>query len=189
MHPTTPIQRRIYVFCDGGIGNRINALVSAIAICERFQLAIIVYWPLNSWCGAGFADIFDNSFDVRTDALDTLAGKFIDVKMMLHDAMGAQFLQVPFESAYDYQSMEDFAQRGLPTSGDLFFYPAVIPQWIPEDLIHASLRQMRFSAHITQSVSVFIRQTMKRPFHGLHLRRTDLSVGLTDPEVMALVQR
>jgi hypothetical protein len=30
---------------------------------------------------------------------------------------------------------------------------------------------------------------MKRPFHGLHLRRTDLRVGLTDVEVMALVQR
>jgi len=89
----------------GGIGNRINALVSAIPIAEHFQLAITVFWPLNSWCGAAFADIFDNAFDVRTDALDTLAGKFVDAKMMLHDAMGAQFLQVPFESAYHYQSI------------------------------------------------------------------------------------
>jgi len=180
---------RIHIFCDGGIGNRINALISGLALADRFAMHSTVYWPINSWCGAAFEDIFQNSLDIRTEALDALAGKFGHAKIMLHDEIGAQFLKVPFASAYDYQSLEDFEHRGLPTSGDLFFYPAVIPQWIPEDLIHASLRRMQFSGHITQSVSAFMNQTMKRPFHGLHLRRTDLRVGLTDPEVMALVQR
>jgi tetratricopeptide (TPR) repeat protein len=189
MNPTTPIQRRIYVFCDGGIGNRINALVSGIAIAEHFQRAITVYWPVNSWCGAAFADIFDNAFDVRSDALDTLAGKFSDAKMMLHDAMGAQFLQVPFESAYDYQSMEDFAQRGLPEDRDIFFYPAIIAPWIPEPLVHAALSSLQFTEAIQSAVQSFITKTLMHPFHGLHLRRTDLRVGLSDAEVMALVQR
>lgn len=180
---------RIHIFCDGGIGNRINALISGLALADRFAMHSTVYWPINSWCGAAFEDIFQNSLDIRTEALDALAGKFGHAKIMLHDEIGAQFLKVPFASAYDYQSLEDFEHRGLPTSGDLFFYPAVIPQWIPEDLVHASLRRIHFSAHITQSVSAFMNQTMKRPFHGLHLRRTDLRVGLTDPEVMTLVQR
>ena len=35
----------------------------------------------------------------------------------------------------------------------------------------------------------FISNTLVRPFHGLHLRRTDLRVGLSDAEVLALVQR
>jgi len=189
MNPTTPIQRRIYVFCDGGIGNRINSLVSGIAIAEHFQRAITVYWPVNSWCGAAFADIFDNAFEVRCDALDTLAGKFSDAKMMLHDAMGAQFLQVPFESAYDYQSMEDFAQRGLPEDRDIFLYPAIIAPWIPEPLVHAALSSLQFTEAIQSAVQSFITKTLVRPFHGLHLRRTDLRVGLSDAEVMALVQR
>jgi hypothetical protein len=189
MTSPTPTQRRIYVFCDGGIGNRINALVSGIAIAEHFQLDMTVYWPANSWCGAAFADIFENAFDVRTDALDTLAGKFTDAKMMLHDAMGAQFLQVPFESAYDYQSMEDFAQRGLPADKDIFFYPAIIAPWIPEPLVHAALRSLRFSEEIRRAVQTFISTTLVQPFHGLHLRRTDLRVGLSDAEVLALVQR
>ncbi len=179
----------IHIFCDGGIGNRINALISGLALAERFAMHSIVYWPINSWCGAAFKDIFDNTLDIRTEALDALAGKFGHAKIMMHDEIGAQFLKVPFASAYDYQSLEDFELRGLPTSGDLFFYPAVIPQWIPDALIHASLQSVQFSAHIRQSVSAFINQAMKRPFHGLHLRRTDLRVGLTDLEVMALVQR
>ena len=180
---------RIHIFCDGGIGNRINALISGLALAERFAMHSTVYWPINSWCGAAFEDIFENTLDIRTEALDALAGKFGHAKIMMHDEIGAQFLKVPFASAYDYQSLEDFELRGFPTSGDLFFYPAVIPQWIPDALIHASLQRMQFSAHITQSVREFINLTMQRPFHGLHLRRTDLRVGLTDPEVMALVQR
>lgn len=180
---------KIHIFCDGGIGNRINALISGLALAERFAMHSIVYWPINNWCGAAFKDIFDNTLDIRTEALDALAGKFGHARIMMHDEIGAQFLKVPFASAYDYQSLEDFELRGLPTSGDLFFYPAVIPQWIPDALIHASLQRVQFSAHIRQSVSAFINQTMKRPFHGLHLRRTDLRVGLTDPEVMALAQR
>ena len=189
MNATNPIRRRIYVFCDGGIGNRINALVSGIAIAESFQLTMTVYWPVNSWCGAAFADFFDNAFDVRTDALDTLAGKFTDLKMMLHDAMGAQFLQVPFESAYDYQSMQDFAQRGLPENKDIFLYPAIIAPWIPEPMVNAALRELRFTKEIQSAVQSFISTTLVRPFHGLHLRRTDLHVGLSDAEVMTLVQR
>lgn len=180
---------RIHIFCDGGIGNRINALISGLALSHRFDIASTIYWPMNSWCGAPFSDIFQNDLDIQIDPLDALSGKFGHAKMLLHDEIGAQFLKVPFDSAYDYQSLEDFERRGLPSSGDLFFYPAIIPQWIPDKLIHESLRRMRFSVRISQSVSEFINQTMKRPFHGLHLRRTDLRVGLTDHEAMALVQR
>ena len=180
---------KIHIFCDGGIGNRINALISGLALAERFAMHSTVYWPINSWCGAAFEDLFENTLDIRTEALDALAGKFGHAKIMMHDEIGAQFLKVPFASAYEFQSLEDFELRGLPTSGDLFFYPAVIPQWIPDALIHASLQSVQFSAHIRQSVSAFINQAMKRPFHGLHLRRTDLRVGLTDTEVLALVQR
>lgn len=179
---------RIFVFCDGGIGNRINALVTAIAMAEHYGRAMTVYWPLNSWCGAALHDIFDNALDVRTDALNTLAGTLSGTKVMLHDAIGAALLQVPFESAYDYQSLEDFAQRGLPADKDIFLYPAIIAPWIPEPLVHAALRSLRFTKTIQAAVQSFIGTTLARPFHGLHLRRTDLRVGLTDAEVLALVQ-
>ena len=187
MHST--MNTRIHIFCDGGIGNRVNTLIAGLALSDRFSLASTIYWPMNTWCGASFNDIFNNDLNIENDRLDALSGKFGHAKMMLNDEIGAQVLNVPFDSAYNYQSLEDFERRGLPASADLFFYPAVIPQWIPEELIHASLRRMQFSSRITQSVVEFINQTMKRPFHGLHLRRTDLRVGLTDTEVLTLVQR
>ena len=183
------MRKEIFIFCDGGIGNRINALASGLALATHFDLEVKVYWPINTWCGAPFQDIFQNALEVRTDSLNSLAGKYVNAKMMLHDEMGAQFLQVPFESAYAYQSLEDFAARGLSASEDIFFYPAVIPEWIPAQLINDALRSLQISAHIADAVRHFISTTFNRPFHGLHLRRTDLRVGLTDSEVLTLVQR
>jgi len=179
----------IHIFCDGGIGNRINALISGLALANHFSLKIYVYWPINSWCGASFQDIFQNSLHIKTNALNQLAGEFVNAKFLLHDEIGAQFLNVSFASAYDYQTLDDFQLRALSCSSDIFFYPAIIPQWIPEELIHQALVQLIFTKQITDPVIDFINGNLKRPFHGLHLRRTDLRVGLSDDEVFSLVQR
>ena len=180
---------KIHIFCDGGIGNRINALISGLALANYFSLKITVYWPVNSWCGASFEDIFQNSLHIKTNALNQLAGEFAHAKFLLHDEIGAQFLNVPFASAYDYQALDDFQLRALSSSSDIFFYPAVIPQWIPEELIHKALVQLLFTKQITDPVIDFINNNLKKSFHGLHLRRTDLRVGLSDQEVLAIVQR
>jgi hypothetical protein len=178
----------IHIFCDGGIGNRINALISGLALANQFALKSTIYWPINSWCGASFEDIFQNLLHVKDDAINELAGKFDHAKIMLHDEIGAQFLKVPFSSAYDYRSLDDFQLLALSSNCDIFFYPAIIPEWIPEALIHKALSELRFTQTIIQPVNSFIKSKLDKPFHGLHLRRTDLRVGLSDLEVMNLVQ-
>ena len=178
----------IHIFCDGGIGNRINALISGLALANQFALKSTIYWPINSWCGASFEDIFQNLLYVKTDAINELAGKFDHAKIMLHDEIGAQFLKVPFSSAYEYQSLDDFQLRTLSSNCDIFFYPALIPEWIPEELVHQALADLHFTKNITQPVNAFIKSKFNKPFHGLHLRRTDLRIGLSDLEVMNLVQ-
>jgi hypothetical protein len=178
----------IHIFCDGGIGNRINALISGLALANQFALKSTIYWPINSWCGASFEDIFQNLLHVKVDSINELAGKFDHAKIMLHDEIGAQFLKVPFSSAYDYRSLDDFQLRTLSSNCDIFFYPALIPEWIPQDLVHQALADLQFTENITQPVNAFIKSKLNKPFHGLHLRRTDLRVGLSDHEVMILAQ-
>ena len=101
----------IHIFCDGGIGNRINSLISGLALANHFVLKSTVYWPINSWCGASFEDIFQNLLHVKDEAINELAGKFDHANIMLHDEIGAQFLKVLFSSAYDYRCLEDFKIR------------------------------------------------------------------------------
>ena len=64
----------------------------------------------------------------------------------------------------------------------------MIAPWIPESLVQSALSSLQFTNTIRIAVQSFISTSLVRPFHGLHLRRTDLRVGLSDAEVMALVQ-
>ena len=180
---------RLTIFCDGGIGNRINALISGLAIARHFELSYQIHWPINNWCAAAFEDVFESPQGISTLSIKDLHGQMGDALPLLHDEIAAQSLGIAFGSAYAYSSMEDFAAKALALHQTMFYYPALMPTWIPTPLIHAALRSLQFSAHIQTRAIHFITQTLRSPFHGLHLRRTDLQVGFTDHEVLTLVKQ
>ena len=179
----------LLIFCDGGFGNRLNTLVSGLALARLCNLQVQVYWPCNNWCQAAFADIFSADLPVSTLTLSALAGTLDDCISLLHDQLGADTLKLPFASAYAYASLEDFQQRAVATGKRIFYYPALIPPWLHNAGIADAICQCTFQEPIRAAASTFITQTLKNPFHGLHLRRTDLNVGYTDAEVQDLVRR
>ena len=75
----------ILIFCDGGLGNRINALASGLAIARYFGLTYCVHWPINNWCAAPFQKIFANRLNVSTESISQLKGRLDDAVMLLHD--------------------------------------------------------------------------------------------------------
>ena len=180
---------KIIIYCDGGLGNRLNALLSGMAIGHHFNIDYMIHWPINQWCAAEYSDIFSSDANISTESLTRLNGRLGGCAILLHDRIASDALSVPFASAYDYDSLEDFNERVLKSGQPIFFYPALAPQWIPEALIQAELRNLRFTHYITSEVEYFIRSILKKPFHGLHLRRTDLNIGLTDIEVFKIAQR
>ncbi len=179
---------KIIIYCDGGLGNRLNALLSGMAIVRHFNIDYMIHWPINQWCAAEYADLFFPDANVSTESLTSLNGKLNGYAMLLHDSIASDALSAPFASAYDYASLDDFEDRILKSGQSIFFYPALVPQWIPETLIHAEMRNLHFTPYITSEVENFIRSTLKKPFYGLHLRRTDLNIGLTDLEVFKIAQ-
>jgi len=42
----------LLIYCDGGLGNRLNALLSGLALARHFGLEHTVHWPVNANCGA-----------------------------------------------------------------------------------------------------------------------------------------
>jgi len=182
------VKSRLLIYCDGGLGNRLNAYLSGLAIAHHFQMDYMIHWPINQWCAAEYADLFSPDANVSTESLTSLNGKLGGYAMLLHDSIASDALSAPFASAYDYASLDDFESRILNSGQSIFFYPALVPQWIPETLIHAEMRNLHFTPYITLEVENFIRSTLKKPFHGLHLRRTDLNIGLTDLEVFKIAQ-
>jgi len=180
---------RFIIFCDGGIGNRINSLVSGLAVAREMGLQYRIHWPINNWCAAPFDAIFENDEPVSTVSISGLKGLLDDADMLLHDEIASTALGVAFASAYRFTSMADFAKQCVNQGKQIFYYPAVLPNWIPEALMHKQLRSLRFSAYISDAVRSFITDVLGSPFHGIHLRRTDLNVGLSDQEVFTLVRQ
>ena len=176
------------VFCDGGFGNRYNALISGLALARYFGLEFVVHWPRNNWCHAGFESIFSTPVTVSEKTLTELSGTLDDAVCLLHDSLGADTLRVRFQSAYAFNSMDAFGQTVIAGTRRIFFYPALIPNWIPPDLIKASIIALEFNPPLVQAARTFIEQNIAHPYYGIHLRRTDLNVGLADCEVQILTK-
>jgi glycosyltransferase involved in cell wall biosynthesis len=184
-----PSPAQFIIFCDGGIGNRINALVSGLAVAHQLGLTYRIHWPVNNWCAAPFASIFSNTEPISDVSISGLHGRLDNAQMLLHDEIASKVLGVEFQSAYRFESLDDFANQCVTGGKSIFYYPAIMPAWVPEKLIHGELRALQFTAEITTAVRSFIQDVLAGPFYGIHLRRTDLNVGLTDQEVFTLVRQ
>ena len=46
------------VLCDGGLANRLNALVFALILKQRYGHDWRISWPVNNWCGAALESLF-----------------------------------------------------------------------------------------------------------------------------------
>jgi FkbM family methyltransferase len=177
----------IIIYCDGGLGNRLNALLSGLAISRHFGLARTIHWPVNSNCGAAIEDLIETSDTCHKDSLSSLHNKVNGFRMLLHDKIASERLGSDFSSAYSYDSLADFEVKVIATGKPIFYYPALIPGWIPPELIAQEVKFLRFNKLIELEAAKFITETLSRPYHGLHLRRTDLNIGFSDLEVHRIV--
>ncbi len=179
-------RKKILIFCDGGFGNRYNALISGLAVAKDLDLHPEIYWPTNNWCRAPFERIFKSSFSIYNISLTKLAGKTNRLLPLLHDESASKILNCSFNSAYSYQDMAEL-NSVLAAYEGIFFYPALVPPYINNEQLALSIKSLEFDIAIGAAVIQFIENELRMPFYGVHLRRTDLNVGLTDFEVNHLV--
>jgi len=63
----------IHIYCDGGLGNRLFLMISALCFAKEAGKDFIIYWPSNNWTGCYFTDLFDNKYHVSNFDI-----KFVD---------------------------------------------------------------------------------------------------------------
>ena len=56
--------RKIFVLCDGGLGNRLNSLMGGLIAADKLACDPIICWPVNNWCGCAFEDLFETSYKI-----------------------------------------------------------------------------------------------------------------------------
>jgi len=58
--------RSLIVFCPLGLSNRLQVLISGLALAEASGREFKMLWPLTPACAAPFADLFANDWPVQT---------------------------------------------------------------------------------------------------------------------------
>ena len=181
--------QRLLIYCDGGFGNRYNALISGLAAAELLGCEAVAYWPVNNWCGAEYREMFAVDPGARDVNLIDLKGEAPGWLILSHDLRNAEYLGVPFVSAYGFAGEAGFAEYCRKDGRDIFFYPALVPPWLSPERVAAAARRLQIHPGLVQAADAFIEENLPESFYGIHLRRTDLVLGYTDAEVDEIVSR
>ncbi|MBF0544777.1 MAG: hypothetical protein HQM08_10105 [Candidatus Riflebacteria bacterium] len=178
---------KILIYCDGGLGNRYNALISGISAAELFNCRPDIYWPVNNWCEAEYSDIFGNNVQIHTSNLIDLKKDAPSWLVLSHDLRNAEYLGVPFLSAYGFSTEAEFTDFCLKDGRDVFLYPALILPWISQERLRTVARGLPFHPDLVAAADKFVKESFSGEFYGLHLRRTDLVLGYSDAEVKEII--
>ena len=60
-----------HVLCDGGLCNRLNALMFALILKRKFGGSWRISWPVNNWCGAPFESLFTSELPHDDRSIDS----------------------------------------------------------------------------------------------------------------------
>ena len=166
----------IYIYCDGGFGNRFNSLLNGLFIAEYGNYEPKIIWPINNWCRARFSDIFASvleefkEFDPRTFFAQ------YDTVNFMHWNPFQQDLEV-INPMGIYVAITDFMQ--LQPNKNVFFYSSTLCPWIAKDLLKPVFNQLPFQSRILNIANSVIETNCgDKEFFGIHLRCTDHANGV-----------
>jgi hypothetical protein len=181
-------KRKIYIYCDGGFANRVNALIFGKHIARLLNLAPKIFWPTNNWFGASYSDIFSGESEAINEAIHQINFASMNCIGILHDNIPITFLRSrDTKLISDFSTKEGFCSYLRENDDkDIFLYTALIPEWVSEGDFSEIIRETYFNKGIIQLTRNFLATMPPGGFYGLHLRRTDLVSGLNDQEVFSI---
>jgi hypothetical protein len=191
--PSTPLAAAValptpIVLCDGGLANRLNALLFALILQEKFGHAWRIAWPLNNWCGAPLEALFEAPFPHDGTSLTQLR-QHGRQRMLMQENQ----LDFPEERLVMHRTLSgyDDYRRLLETSPEgVVYFHNLVPAWVPEADVHRALQRLRPAADVLARADAFVQaQRIDRSVVGVHIRKTDFGGTVDDDALFAAVQR
>jgi hypothetical protein len=166
--------KKIYIYCDGGFGNRFNSLIVGLLLSKIGNYIPTIIWPKTSVCEANFYSIFDCDYDVIENTLDY----FFPIVEISSFAMHGNFLNFNTEvlDINNQNSIDDILTYFEKSNKDIFVYNNdKIPKYISNNLIkyYYNYLDIKIKSDILNTADDFIQNNLNEKFYGLHLRDTD----------------
>jgi hypothetical protein len=174
------------VYCDGGLCNRLNALIYALALRNRFGHEWSLSWPSNNWCGAKFGALFSIDMPVLTDSLQHYTHLQDEYLFLVHEVQTGLRADrvVRNQSLTTMDAYGAYLNAGKP----VFYYHNLFPHPLDTASIRAALRHLRVNPVILDRARVFcLTNAIDRRVKGLHIRKTDFGRAVDDSRLFDAV--
>lgn len=164
--------KNIYIYCDGGFGNRFNSLVCGLSICLKTGFKPIIVWPLTNWCRSKFNTLFDTDLEVLEENLRYFETNLQDYEFLMH----GNFLNfnASVHHPHSFGSLETISEFCVSTPKQKIVYnnDTLLP-YLSEDKIIDVIKGVEFNSELVDQANNFINANLGESFTGVHLRNTD----------------
>jgi len=174
--------RKTIIFCDGGLGNRLNSLLGGLFIAEQTKSTPIICWPENNWCRCSFEDLFITDIKIINNNINDIFESNIDNIFLIHEN------QTKFDLNKQYNHTLESIHDILNKNEDIIYYHNILPSYINISFVLDKLKNLKIKTKILDQVQAFIKENnINKDTHGILFRKTDYSsnpnISLNDNEI------
>lgn len=165
------------VFCDGGLCNRLNALLVAQLIAKELKVDLHIAWPTNNWCQLAYSEIFQESPNHIVQSIDIHGLNNTHAKYALLAHEQQTFSQPPLLNPNleeSWHGLIELVAKSLETQAVIYFN-ATIPWCCPIQEASKVAQSLPWKLDYQQQAFAFLKAQNLKPFKywGLHIRGTD----------------
>lgn len=166
------------IYCDGGFGNRFNALVVGLLIAEVGNFKPVIFWPSTNWCRSLFKNIFKNDYDNIDQNLSYFKNNYDEHSFVMHT--NSENLPCEVIHPDSFNSIQNIVDYYNQSNKRKFVYNnSTIPNYCFNPVLYRFcndlkkiVKTLKFTDKIVDKVNQFTKN-IDDEFVGIHLRNTD----------------
>lgn len=175
------------IFCDGGLSNRLNTLLFALVLREKFKISWELAWPINEWCGSSFENLFSIDFPVTDKNLSFYQQNESNFTLLMHENQaGFDESNIVYHS--ELNKLEDYEFITSSTK-PIFYYHNLLPNFTDTSDLQTALKYLKVRPEILLKAYEFcIKNEINNSVLGLHIRKTDFGNLVDDNALYELAK-
>lgn len=168
-----------HVLCDGGLCNRLNALIFALILQRRYGHPWTISWPRNNWCGASFDSLFKAALPVDERSIEDYKAVQHEHRLLMHEN------QIGFDPSRlvinrQLVSYDDYEQH-LSSGESIVYFNSLLPSFVTLADVRDALSLLQVNDSVAAVARDFIgRHQIDGRTVGLHIRKTDFGNAVDD---------
>lgn len=169
--------RKIFILCDGGLGNRLCSLLGGMITADLLNISEFeILWPETIYCNCKFEKLFANKFLINNSEIDIFLKKNLDNIYLTH--LNIDNLK---EYKYPFSHSIDSINTIRNMNQDVIYGHCSFSSFMKTEDIIKKLKTIKINKEIRIKVNDFCEKNkIDDKVIGIHLRRTDFKYNIND---------